>query len=167
VKVVGEILEQLAVGDGDGQKADLLGRSAFNRYYYAAFLITRETLGKMQSNWKGTAHAEIPNLLQNGLRKPVKKAIIKQQKLGLVDEGDKSRILTSVNVTGNELAELLKEAYNLRIIADYEPEIRTSKNGNVISLKNYKLTSAINWPDRANQLCSKLLKIWRELGLAY
>ena len=52
MQYVGSELERLALSDADPNNADLLGRSAFNRYYYAAFLITRETLGYMQPNWK-------------------------------------------------------------------------------------------------------------------
>jgi hypothetical protein len=167
MKVVGQILEQLAIDDDDELKSDMLGRSAFNRYYYAAFLVTRETLGKMQPNWKGTVHAEIPNLLKNGLKKPARAAIKRQKRSGLIGEGDSSRMLTEINVTGNELAELMALAYDARILADYEPEVKTTKTGNVISLKSFKLSSAKNWPDRANQHCSKLLKVWREIGLAY
>lgn len=59
MQYVGSELERLALSDADPNNADLLGRSAFNRYYYAAFLITRETLGYMQPNWKGTQHANI------------------------------------------------------------------------------------------------------------
>ncbi|MBF4281092.1 hypothetical protein EAY27_28865, partial [Vibrio anguillarum] len=88
MKYVGSELERLALSDSDPDNSDLLGRSAFNRYYYAAFLTTRETLGYMQSNWKGTAHAEIPNLLEKGLRKPAKAALRQQIKAGLLDKGD-------------------------------------------------------------------------------
>ena len=48
MQYVGSELERLALINTDPNSADLLGRSAFNRYYYAAFLITRETLGYMQ-----------------------------------------------------------------------------------------------------------------------
>ncbi|MBF4237730.1 hypothetical protein, partial [Vibrio anguillarum] len=100
--------------------------SAFNRYYYAAFLITRETLGYMQPNWKGTAHAEIPNLLENGLRKPARAALRKQVQAGLLDKGDESRLLGDLNATAGTLAQLLRLAYDARILADYEPEIKTT-----------------------------------------
>lgn len=165
MQYVGSELEKLALTDADPNNADLLGRSAFNRYYYAAFLITRETLGYMQPNWKGTAHAEIPNLLMNGLRKPARSALNKQLKSGLLDKGDESRILSALNATGSDLAQLLKLAYDARILADYEPEIKTTKDGNVICLKNHKLTTARQWPQQATRHCAILKRIWKEIGL--
>lgn len=166
MQIVGNELERLALSNSNLDDSDLLGRSAFNRYYYAAFLITRETLGLMQANWRGTAHAEIPNLLQEGLRKPARSAIRKQKQSGLLDSGDESRILTDLNATGSELAQLLRNAYDARILADYEPDIKTSRDGNIIMLKSHTLTSAKEWPRRASKQCARLLKIWKEVGLA-
>ncbi|UXI04691.1 hypothetical protein [Photobacterium sp. TY1-4] len=165
MRYVGSELERLALNDTDPNHADLLGRSAFNRYYYAAFLITRETLGFMKPNWKGTAHAEIPKLLENGLRKPAKAALTKQVRSGLLDRGDESRLLGDLNATGNQLAQLLKLAYDARILADYEPEIKTTKDGGVIYLSTHKLTTARQWPSQAERLCAKLKRIWKEIGL--
>jgi hypothetical protein len=164
--IVGNELERLALSNGDPTDSDLLGRSAFNRYYYASFLITRETLGSMQSNWKGTVHAEIPNLLEKGLKKPAKAEIKKQLRIGLIDKGDESRLLSELNATGGELAQMLRLAYDARILADYEPEIKTTRHGNIISLKSHTLTTAKNWPATASRLCGRLKRIWKEIGLA-
>lgn len=166
MRYVGSELERLALNNPDPNHADLLGRSAFNRYYYAAFLITRQTLEFMQSNWKGTAHAEIPNLLEKGLRKPAQAALKQQVRSGLLDNGDESRLLAELNATGSELAQLLRLAYDARILADYEPEIRTTKDGGVIYLRTHKLTTASQWPNQAERHCAKLRRIWKEIGLA-
>ncbi|MCL1076925.1 hypothetical protein D5R81_02140 [Parashewanella spongiae] len=166
MQYVGSELERLALKNTDINHADLLGRSAFNRYYYAAFLITRETLGFMQSNWIGTAHAEIPNLLEKGLRKPAKAALRKQVSSGLLDKGNESRLLTELNATGSELSQLLRQAYDARILADYEPEVKTKKDGGVIYLRTHKLTTASQWPNQAERQCAKLKRIWKEIGLA-
>ncbi|MDH1993773.1 hypothetical protein N5J40_02740 [Aeromonas caviae] len=165
MQIVGNELARLALSNHNPVEADLLGRSAFNRYYYAAFLTTRNTLGCMQDNWKGTAHANIPTLLKDGLRKPAEAAIDKQLRVGLLDKGDKARLLANIKAVGSELAELLKHAYDARILADYEPEIKTVIDNNVIALKSYKITTAKQWPDRANLLCSRLLGLWKEIGL--
>lgn len=165
MQIVGDELYRLALSNKDPLHFDLLGRSAFNRYYYAAFLITRKTLGLMQSNWKGTAHAEIPNLLEQGLKKPVRHQIRNQLKSGLFDLGDEQRITSDVYAVGCELAQLLRSAYDARILADYEPEIKIVRDGKVIMLQSYKLTTAQEWPNKADKLCSRLLKLWREVGL--
>lgn len=166
MRYVGSELERLALENADPDKSDLLGRSAFNRYYYSAFLITRETLGFMQSNWKGTPHAGIPQLLENSLRKPAEHALDKQVRANLIDKGKKRQILANLNATGSELAQLLKLAYDARILADYEPEIKTTKEGDVISLGTHKLTTASEWSNRAEKHCAKLKRIWKDIGLA-
>ena len=120
----------------------------------------------MQSHWKGTAQAEIPNLLEKALRKPVLTQLRNQMRQGLIDEGDKSRILTNINAAGYELAQLLRNAYHARILADYEPEIPLMKQDDMIMLDSYKLTTAREWPNRAEILCKRLLKSWKEAGLA-
>ena len=48
MKIVGEKLERWALEQKAVDEKDLFGRSAFNRYYYAVFLLTREMLGKEQ-----------------------------------------------------------------------------------------------------------------------
>lgn len=165
MKYVGSELERLALSAPDPDNSDLLGRSAFNRYYYAAFLTTRETLGYMQPNWKGTQHANIPELLETSLRKPAKHALAKQRRSGLLDQGEESRLLTDLNATASELAQLLRLAYDARILADYEPEIKTTRDGNVICLKSHKLTTASQWPAQASRHCARLKRIWKDIGL--
>ncbi|AFV84414.1 hypothetical protein amad1_04450 [Alteromonas mediterranea DE1] len=166
MQYVGSELERLALIDTDPNNADLLGRSAFNRYYYAAFLITRETLGYMQPNWKGTPHANIPELLITKLKKPAKPALTKQRRSGLITPGEESRLLSGLSTTASELAQLLTQAYDARILADYEPEIKTTKDKNVICLKSHKLTTARQWPEQADRYCARLKRIWKEIGLA-
>lgn len=165
MQYVGSELERLALSDADPNNADLLGRSAFNRYYYAAFLITRETLGYMQPNWKGTQHANIPELLTACLKKPAKHALTQQRRDGVITQGKESRLLTELSTTASELAQLLTQAYDARILADYEPEIKTIKDKNVICLKSHKLTTARQWPEQANRHCARLKRVWKEIGL--
>ncbi|WP_445428013.1 hypothetical protein [Alishewanella sp. HL-SH05] len=166
MQYVGEELERLALSHGDAVNSDLLGRSAFNRYYYSAFLITRAMLGQMEASWKYTMHAGIPDLLRTSIRKKAKQVLAKQVAKGLMEKGKSSRLLTDVNTVSNELAELLESAYDARVIADYQPEVQTVREGNIIKLKTHKLTTAKEWPERAGILCGKLLKIWRDIGLA-
>ncbi|MXR70311.1 hypothetical protein GNT65_16760 [Shewanella sp. JBTF-M18] len=165
MKYVGERLEELAISNGNFSHSNLLGRSAFNRYYYAAFLSTREMLGTLQHSWRGTPHAEIPNLLRQALRKPAEREIQKMIKAGMLDLGDRSRILTSIKTNGSALAQLLTEAYDARLIADYQPEEKIVMEDKVIKLGHHKLSSARNWPDQANRYCALILRTWKELGL--
>lgn len=165
MKVVGKQLEEWAHTQPDSHKKDLFSRSAFNRYYYAAFLITREMLSKYKSEWKCTRHAEIPNLLETSFSRSVINQLEKKKKQGLMTDGEVSRLRTTLKTATSELAILLREAYDVRVIADYEPETVITTVGNTISLKRYKLSSASSWENRADGYCKTIYRVWRDVGL--
>lgn len=165
MKFVGEQLQRLALEQRENLKADVLGRSAFNRFYYASFLVTRGMLGKLNPSWKNTAHAAIPNHLRTAIRKPVKTQLDKNTNLGVINKSKKSLILSELKVATDNLADLLANAYSIRIIADYQPEIPiTINNGKIICLEGFNLTTAQHWPDQANAYCGKILSVWRSCG---
>lgn len=165
MKVVGKQLEKWAHTQSDFHKKNLFGRSAFNRYYYAAFLITREMLSNYKSEWKRTPHAEIPRLLETSFSKPVISQLNNYKRKGLMTDGEVSRLRTKLKTATSELASLLREAYDARVIADYEPETTITTKGNIISLKLYKLDSASSWADRANSYCKTIYSVRRDVGL--
>ncbi|MTI99752.1 MAG: hypothetical protein FH752_14145 [Marinobacter adhaerens] len=166
MKIVGEKLESWALGQKDEAEKDLFGRSAFNRYYYAVFLSTRVMLGEFKASWRGTMHASIPDLLRTSVRKEVAKTSKAAARKGLISEAESSQIIQQHNVSVRALAGLLEDAYQVRIIADYEPEIVVHQERDVLSLDSHKLTSAKTWPDRAESYCKSIRKVWKELGLA-
>lgn len=166
MKLVGEKLEKVAIAESDSIKKDLFGRSAFNRYYYAAFLVTREMLGTFNPGWKITAHKAIPNLLITSVRKPVVTRLKKDEKKGLITKRELSSLQTKLNKATNNLSNLLLEAYDIRLIADYEPEQLVTEKNKVISLHTCKLTSAKSWADKANAYCKEIRKVWKDSGIA-
>jgi hypothetical protein len=166
MKFVGEKLEQLAIHDTEMKHANLLGRSAFNRFYYASFLVTRSTLAKLDPKWKMTPHAEIPTRLRETIKKKVANALKIQERKGVITASEKGRILSRLQSSTEELAEMLELAYDARIIADYIPEELIVKSGKVITLRDHKLTTAKTWPDRAHSYCKTILKVYEEVGLA-
>jgi len=165
MKLVGEKLENYAVSESDENIKDLFGRSAFNRYYYAAFLITREMLGGINPKWKKTPHKEIPELLKGAVRKPVIQRLKQNAKKDLITNGELSALQTKLTNATNELANLLVQAYDVRLIADYEPERHILIKNRVIILSSCKLTSANNWADRASAYCKDIRKAWKGSGL--
>lgn len=164
MKIVGEKLEDIALKERDLLSKDLFGRSAFNRYYYAAFLITRKMLGELNFPWKFTPHKEIPNLLNTGVRKGVLSRLRKDAKKGLITEGQKSNLITKLNRATSDLSSLLDEAYDIRVIADYEPEVPISEEGRKLVLKEHKLTTARGWANRASAHCKEIRSVWRDSG---
>ena len=166
MKVVGEKLEEWALNENNNRVQDLFGRSAFNRFYYASFLITRETLGQLKPNWKYTQHSEIPNLLVKALRTPVKQALKMAVRKGTLSPSQESILLTKLNTASTELASLLREAYEIRVVADYKPEIAKVIDKNVISLEGCKLKTATGWASRASAYCKVIRQVWGDCGLA-
>ena len=166
MKIVGQELERWALTQKNEGDKDLFARSAFNRYYYALFLVTRQMIGDFEAGWRGTVHAQIPNLLRTAVKKKVERSLKKAVRNDLMSLGESSRIRDEHNTSISTLATLLEEAYQVRIVADYEPEIVVEQTGSVISLDSHKLTSAKAWPDRASACCKSIRKVWKEAGLA-
>lgn len=165
MKIVGEKLENLAQSERDDLAKDLFCRSAFNRYYYAAFLITRKMLGELNLSWKTTPHKEIPNLLTTGVKKPVLNRLKMYAKKDFITEGEKSTLITKLTNATTHLSNLLDEAYDIRVIADYEPEILVEGENSKLALKNHKLTTANGWENRASAYCKDIRSVWRDSGL--
>ena len=165
MKIVGDQLAAWALAQAEDDKKDLFGRSAFNRYYYAAFLSTRQMLGELETKWERTAHRNIPDLLKDKLKPKLKSAILAIDKR-ILTRGQGMRVIEQHNKSLSDLADLLEQAYNARISADYEPEVRIQETNKGISLGNHTLTSAEKWPGRAASCCKAIRKAWKEAGLA-
>tara|TARA_Y100000589_G_C26891153_1_gene522158 strand:- start:37 stop:537 length:501 start_codon:yes stop_codon:yes gene_type:complete len=166
MKIVGEQLESWALDRKVETERDLFGRSAFNRYYYAVFLLTREMLGEFKASWKKTMHANIPDLLRTAVKKEVVKASKRAVSNGVMTQAETSQLIQQHNRSLSELAELLEKAYQVRLIADYEPDVAVQQERNVLSLDSHKLTTARDWPSRAAAYCKAIRKVWTEVGLA-
>lgn len=166
MKAVGEQLQDWAVTQKEIAVKDLFGRSAFNRYYYAAYLVTRKNLGELDPKWKKEKHKALPNTLVTTVRKPVGQELDKQVKKGVITNKERSVALDSLKVATAALSDLLREAYDLRCVADYEPEESIEVDGKVMSLKDCKLNTAREWPSKANAYCKTIRKVWGEAGLA-
>jgi hypothetical protein len=164
--VVAERLSAIALTEPVEEHADLYGRSAFNRYYYATYLITRDMLRQLNPSWTRTGHSEIPNLLTGAVIKTVRKELSRQHKLGGLGSGESASMGRDANTAAAELSNLLKIAYEVRRVADYEPERRILRNGRVIKLGEQTMEAARNWPRRASASTKTLIKIWRQLGLS-
>lgn len=162
MKIVGDQLAIWALAQTEDDKKDLFGRSAFNRYYYAAFLSTRQMLGEFEPKWQRTAHRNIPDLLKGKLKQELKSAIDK----GILTRGKDMQIINQHNSSINALADLLEQAYQVRISADYEPEVRIQQTNKVISLSGHTLTSAEGWPGRAALYCKTIRNARKVAGLA-
>jgi hypothetical protein len=163
--VVAETLSAIALEEPVEEHADSYGRSAFNRYYYASYLITRDMLRQLNPSWAGTPHSKIPDLLTGTVIGRVRKELRRQQKLGGLRSGSSKSMLKEANTATSELSNLLKNAYEVRCVADYEPEQRILRNGRVIKLGEQTMEAARHWPNRVSAYTKTLIRIWRQLGL--
>lgn len=159
MEVVGQHLEAQAVGRlANPTEFDLFGRSAFNRYYYATFLLAREMMRTFDPKWRGT-HKDFPRALTEATGKVIKTAKRRAQKVGDKSLEDKC----SVGVHHlHELASLLRSAYAARTIADYEPEelMRRDEDGR-ISLGLIQMSAAKHWPIQARHHIGQIEEAWK------
>ncbi len=165
LKIVGEKLESIAISETDPVKKDLFGRSAFNRFYYAAFLEVRKMLGELAPKWKRTGHSDIPKLLVKSVRKPVINALKKSLEEDVITKEEFEKLESELLNSTTDLANLLRHAYDVRKTADYDPEKLIEVNGKVISLNSIKLTTAIFWSNKSISYCKSIKKVWKETGL--
>jgi hypothetical protein len=163
--VVAKRLSKIALEEASGDDVDAFGRSAFNRYYYASYLIIRNMIDLINSSWTRTGHSEIPKLLRGPITKRINDEVRKQSRGKLISKSDASWRISEARRAAQQLAELMEGAYHVRCVADYEPEKRVLRDGNVITLIAHTTKEADNWPKRAGFHVGELLRICKTLGL--
>jgi len=163
--IVADKLSEIALRERDVTSADLFGRSAFNRYYYASYLLTRSLLTEFDSTWARTPHSNIPSLLRDTIRKRLRTALLNQAGK-LISWRDAKEMRAELNAAVEDLASVLTVAYLVRCIADYEPDIKASRNGPALELCNHTIHEASGWPRRAIAHTRTIRRIWRTLAIS-
>jgi len=164
LSTVAEEMARIALAARTASKADVFGRSAFNRYYYAAFLIVRQMLASMDPKWAGWAHSNIPEQLQGVVLRRVKGAVRKQVQEGLLLQGEGRRLQSQAANAVSRLADLLSHSYSVRCKADYAPEETAEREGAELRLAACTLTAARKWPSDVGRFSGLLLSAWRAIG---
>ncbi len=165
MKIVAEELVSTARSKSISDEIDLFARSSFNRYYYAAYLMVRETLGQLDEKWRGEGHEGIPDLLKGKVTTIGRRELRSQKNKGLLTDSEYSIKKTSFDKAIEELARLMKEGYQTRVTADYYPEERIETVGKDYKLLTKTTGEARSWVDRAERYSGILLKIWKDLNL--
>jgi len=136
---------------------NLFARSAFNRYYYATFLLARELMKKFRPSWRGS-HSALPKELTGSILREIKQ--LKKKANRLHDWEIVSQCDVCIHHI-HQLSELLESAYGLRVIADYEPEITATIDvGGTITLGDKKISDAKHWVEQAISLKGKIETFW-------
>lgn len=158
IKLAEWSVEQKNISD-----ADLFGRSAFNRHYYSVYLRTREMLVSLDSGWETSGHKDIPDLLTGKIRKKIKEKIKVLVNDGLLHEQTGIELSHRYHVSAGELSSLLKAAYQVRVTADYYPNVKLqSVEGNIL-LDGHSIHSAREWTNRARHYCGSIQKVWNDV----
>lgn len=140
---------------------DLFGRSAFNRYYYALFLVVRATVLRLNPKWEGD-HSGLPGVLVGDLYKQIGRfrtsAHRKQDK-------ETVELCNRALAAMNELSELMRGANAVRVTADYNPQVPVIDQGSDrFTLGPTNITTAHSWPERARVLTSHVNRAWSVLS---
>ncbi|MCE4535805.1 hypothetical protein LXT12_00840 [Pelomonas sp. P7] len=159
---VGSYLRQEAVRLLPQAEADLFGRTAFNRFYYATYLEVRSGLSKMKAEWTGEMpHAMIPEILRGTVKKELTKGRAKALK---ADDHQLAAQCASAASAAMDLAKLLDEGRQVRVTADYYPEVLVNfARAPDFELNSVAVLSASSWPYRARVFMQVISGVWRQV----
>ncbi|PCJ85713.1 MAG: hypothetical protein COA52_15920 [Hyphomicrobiales bacterium] len=157
---VGHHLQVTAVAATANEK-DAYARSAYNRYYYGAFLNARDMLSSLDPAWSSLAHASYPRLLKGQIRKEIsrKKNIARRNgDIELVGRTEKATRAV------DELAKILNTAYSIRVVADYEPNEAVTFGPDLrFALRSVDISEAHEWESQTRILCNNVKAVWDEI----
>lgn len=161
---VGEHLKSHALTlRGKAPDDDLFARSAFNRFYYAAFLVCREmvknTIGK-----SGLRHEAFPEYLTGSFRRAISLRIKQAYSKGAITDAEREKMTYLLNVNTAGLSNMLREGFGVRVIADYKPEVQVVLMESSFELSSCTSGRANYWVREAEMYCKNLKKLWHKLG---
>ena len=138
---------------------DLFGRSAFNRFYYAAYLTVRAALlaglGECPKS-----HSDVPDFLLGKVSRGLTQG---EQRARRVSDTELAKLCSRARTSARELAEILKEGYSVRVTADYFPEVPVIFEANgEFGLNTVHISKARSWPPKADAMCKSICIAWRQ-----
>lgn len=157
--LVGNRLAEIAVTERDPEHFDLFSRSAFNRYYYSTFLTVRIALARIDSRWAKIEHATIPPLLKGQVVERLRKANRKLEQAKVLD-GTTRRLYSEARTAAHELSWSMDFAREVRRVADYEPQEKTTRNSDGAKLANCTTAEAKRWQQRAEIRTGAILRVY-------
>ena len=161
LELVGKHLEEQALMRDSDDDIDSFGRSAFNRYYYAAFWIVKSALAEIDPKWSSIPHKQVPEVLRGSVRNRLEKELTKAERTGFSGGRLRNQIRTSTET----LAELMEHAYKKRVEADYSMSTTVKKSNQTLYMGQEKCSSASHWPHRANTSAGNLRNVSKQLGI--
>ena len=145
---------------GNQVEYDEFGRSAFNRYYYAAFLEVREMMRHFDHKWFGS-HGSLPDELIGSVKRRFSQAKSRAFKIG--DKGLESRCQYAIHHL-HELSDLMRKIYGIRVVADYQPETLILISGGSLSLAAVEIGVAKHWASDVRSHAGHIVPVWNEIN---
>ena len=162
MQVVGLYLQKEAVKDLGNEK-DLFARSAYNRYYYSAFLTTRSLFANLNPDWATLPHKSYPEVLNGKIVKRLSEAKSRARKN---DDHELVSILDAAIRAAKALASLMEKANGVRVVADYHPAEQVEfKDTQRFSLKQIDITEAHGWLDQVVYWNSAIANAWKQINV--
>lgn len=140
---------------------DAFARSAYNRYYYSSFLIIRALFSQMNPSWSRTAHKNYPTTLKGEISKRLKQAYSRADK---INDHQAIKDIRTAQRAIPHLCKIIEEAYNIRVVADYNPEVQVCfSDDNKFSLSSINIDIAYKWKDNVQTLSATILAAWKHI----
>ena len=151
-------LKDHALTLGPTDEAALFGRSAFNRYYYSAFLLTKLYLLPVLPALP-EKHAGIPEFLQGSVARELNRRKAQARR---VDDHASIQLAHNARLAAVELAALLKTGYSARVVADYHLETPLDFYDRGFKLNEVRVSEAETWPHKSRQLAVMIAGAMRQ-----
>lgn len=115
----------------------------------------------MNPKWEKAAHKDYPNILKKQIKSVLSS---EQRKARKRNDHDLDQRISKAKHALNEIAELMNQAYAVRVVADYEPDIGVDfSDANRFSLTSVDITIAHNWQPRVKTLIKSLRSAWSQI----
>lgn len=164
MRLVADHLREQTLARAGTDDFDVFGRSAFNRYYYATFLMIREkfyAMGILQVGQE-LPHSNVPEKLRGTLKKRLSKARTRVQRSG---DNDLVSVIYNAESAAEDLARMIEEAKGIRTLADYQPETTICLSRRGFSLVDFEIDAAKVWPQRADGYLRVIESAWRQVNV--
>lgn len=141
---------------------DAFARSAFNRYYYSAFLNIRELLSALDASWSSLPHKSYPDLLKGQVKRRLNEA---RRRAGRIGDTPLINRIDNAKRAIDELSKVMSTAYGIRVVADYEPgEAVNFETTSRFALRSVDISDAHEWENSTRVLCQNVRKTWDEIN---
>jgi hypothetical protein len=140
---------------------DAFARSAYNRYYYAGYLKLRAAFTEMDESWARTAHKSYPDTLRGDITRRLKRAYGRADKIG---DNETTKKITAAQRAIPALCRLIEAAYSVRVVADYNPDVRVVfGDANSFSLNSIDVSTAFKWQSDIETLSGVIIDAWKHI----